>query len=181
MSDINRNLFEFFFGLTGRNGLLDSFGIFLANTLPYLMVLGFLVFAIGHKNWKLRWLILAEGAMATILSRGIITEAIRFFYHNPRPFVALSLSPLITESSYSFPSGHAVFFFALAMTIFYHNRRLGWWYFALSLINGLARIFVGVHWPLDIAGGIVLGIFSGFIVHQLIKPYLRQITTTSQI
>lgn len=113
--------------------------------------------------------------MAIILARGIITEAIRFFYHSPRPFEALSFSALISESGSSFPSGHAAFFFALAMTVFYYGRRLGWWFFSFALVVGFARIFAGVHWPLDILGGAGVGILSGFLVHKLLKPYSRQI------
>ncbi|MEK9180534.1 MAG: phosphatase PAP2 family protein [Patescibacteria group bacterium] len=173
--NFNRTLFELLFQWSGRDPLLDAFFVFFARFLPYLLVLGFIVWCLAHKEWRLRWLILAEGAMATILARGIITEIIRFFYHSPRPFDALSLTPLVGESGYTFPSGHAAFFFAMAMTVFFYNRRLGWWYFAFATIVGLARIFAGVHWPLDILGGAAVGILSGFLIHRLVKPHLERI------
>ncbi len=172
---LNLDLFKFFFSLSGRGWLLDTLIIFLAKFLPYLLVLAFLFWMLSRKEWKLRWLIAAEAAMAVIFSRWIITEAIRFFYHSQRPFVALNLIPLIEESSYSFPSGHAAFFFALAMTIFYYNRKLGWWFFAFAAANGLARITSGIHWPLDVLGGAAIGILSGFLIHKLLEPYSRKI------
>ena len=175
MLDINRILFEFLFQWSGRSSLFDASIVFLAKFLPYLLVLGFLIWVFSREHWKLRWLVFAEGAIAIILARGIITEAIRFFYHNPRPFEALSFSALISESSSSFPSGHAAFFFALAMTVFYYGRRLGWWFLAFAFVVGLARVFAGVHWPLDILGGAGVGISSGLLAHKLLWPYSGQL------
>jgi membrane-associated phospholipid phosphatase len=34
---------------------------------------------------------------------------------------------------------------------------------------GIARIYVGVHWPLDILGGIVVGLASAWFVHWLLR------------
>ncbi len=175
MSTLNLYLFQFIFGLSHRNFFVDDLGVFLAQYLPYLLVLGALIFVFLFEGWKKRILVLSEGLMALILSRGIITEVIRFFYHSPRPFQALNLSALINEPSYSFPSGHAALFFALATTIFYLSRRLGWWFFALATANGLARIFVGVHWPFDIVGGAVVGIVSAMLIHKLLEPIAKQV------
>lgn len=175
MAGLDQTVFWWFFRLSGQNGTLDDLIIFLAQYLPYFLALGFIIFVFKQKNWKIGFLVFAEGAIAAILSRGLIAETIRFFYHRPRPFMALNLSPLINESGYSFPSGHAIFFFALALIIFYHSKRLGTWYFALSLINGAARVAVGVHWPMDIAGGVILGLLSAYAVHKLVIPYLKQI------
>ena len=175
ITDLNISVFQFIFGLSHRNFFFDELGIFLAQYLPYLLVIGAIAFVFLFEDWKHRILLGIEGLLAAILARGIVTELIRYFYHSPRPFVALNLSPLVSESSWSFPSGHAMLFFALAMTIFYASRRLGAWYFAFAAINGLARIFVGVHWPLDIIGGALLGIVSAMVVHALFEPLTREL------
>ncbi len=167
--NLNTSLFEWIFHFAHRNQLLDAFFIFLAQYFPYLLVLGFFVLVASQKGWRRRVFLLIEGVLGILLARGIITELIRFFYHHPRPFEVLSISSLIPESGGSFPSGHAAFFFALATTIFFINRHWGSWYFILSFINGVARVFAGVHWPLDIAGGILVGILSAIIIHQLLK------------
>jgi undecaprenyl-diphosphatase len=85
------------------------------------------------------------------------------------------ISPLINESGSSFPSAHAAWFFALAMTVWYANRKWGWWYFALATVMGIARIYAGVHWPFDIIGGAVIGIASGIFVHWLLRTDREQI------
>src|SRR5258708_8154988 len=96
-----------------------------------------------------------------MVSRGIVTELIRYFYHHERPFSFYNFTPLIPEVGWSFPSGHAAWFFALATVIWYVNRKWGVWYFVLSVVMGIARIYVGVHWPLDVLGGIVAVGVSG--------------------
>ncbi len=102
--------------------------------------------------------VLLQMAAAVFLSRGIITEAVRFFWHRERPFMSLEAS---------FPSGHASFFFALAAVLYFYNKKLGIFAFLVSIAMGLGRVFVGYHWPSDIIGGALIGILSGFLVVKL--------------
>lgn len=175
MGDFNLSLFNFLHGLSGRNSFVDAAGIFTAEYLPYLIFLCFLLLVILQPGWRQKIFFFSEAAIAIILSRGLITEIARFFYYSPRPFEALNFQSLIPESGSSIPSGHAAFFFALATIIYFYNRRLSIWYFVISLLIGLARIFAGVHWPSDIVAGAVVGILSGLFVHSLLKSYLEKL------
>jgi len=117
---------------------------------------------------KIGYLIL--GATSVILSRLIITEAIRWIWHRPRPFVDQQVNQLIEHSaSGSFPSGHIAFLFALSAAIYFFNKKIGWLFFGLSFLIGLSRIFVGIHYPLDILGGIVVGILSAVLLKNFIN------------
>jgi undecaprenyl-diphosphatase len=166
---MNQSVFLWIHHLAGRNGWLDGLGVFLAEWLPYFLVLGFLILVFSQTGWRRKLYWFAEGSMAIIVSRGLVTEFIRLFYHHERPFSFYNFVPLIAESGWSFPSGHAAWFFAMAMTIWYFNRKWGVWFFIFALVNGLARIYVGVHWPLDIVGGAVVGVVSAIFVHWLLK------------
>lgn len=169
MNYFNQALFQSIYGLSHKNFLLDYFGIFCAQYLPYLLVPIFLVIVFYENGSRRKWYLFSEAALAVILSRGLLTEMIRFLYRHSRPFEALHFVSLIPESGSSFPSGHAALFFALAMVIFFRNRKWGIWFFILALVNGLARIYVGVHWPLDILGGIVIGTLSAVFIHWLVR------------
>lgn len=167
----NKALFYFFYGLSGKSQLVDGSVIFLATLVPYLLLAVLLVFLWrALRDSKRRLLILFEGLLAVLLGSGLVAGALRFFYHHPRPFAALGLTPLIRgEATNSFPSEHATFLFSLAILIFSLNRRIGWWYVIFAGLNGLARIYVGVHWPLDILSGAALGLASGYAIHLMVK------------
>jgi len=169
MSIFNQPVFQFIHQFVGRSVLLDDFGIFLAKYLAYLMAAGFLILAYYQDGWRKKLYVFFEGAIAVMLSRGLLTEIIRFFYHHPRPFDALDFAPLVGESGWSFPSGHAAWFFALSLVVWYINRKWGVWFFALSTVMGIARIYVGIHWPLDILAGVIVGVASAWFVHRLLK------------
>ncbi|MBU6142305.1 phosphatase PAP2 family protein [Patescibacteria group bacterium] len=155
-------------GLSGRALLVDWIGIFCANYLPYILVaVALLAVVILYADWKKRFTAYAFMALSIIMARGLVTEIIHFFYQHPRPFVTLQFTPLVPESGSSFPSGHTTLFFALALVMWYFNKKLGWYFIAGATIIGIARVFVGVHWPLDILGGVVLGLLSTWLVKLL--------------
>lgn len=167
--NFNQVFFQSIYGLSHKNFLLDGLVVFCAQYLPYLLIACFLVLVFYEEGRRRKWYLFLEAALAIILSRGLLTEIIRFFYHHSRPFDALGFMPLTPESGASFPSGHAALFFALAMVVFFRNRKWGVWFFIFALLNGIARIYVGVHWPLDIVGGAVTGILSAVFIHWLLR------------
>jgi undecaprenyl-diphosphatase len=169
MNTWNLTVFNVIHGWSGHSVFADVAAIFFAEYLPYLLVLGFLILVLREPGARRKFYLFAEGALAVILARGIITEVIRFFYNVERPFALLGFSPLIHESGPSFPSGHMAWFFALTVAVWFANRKWGAWFLALSAAMGVARIMVGVHWPLDILGGIVIGAASGWFVHWLLR------------
>ncbi len=176
MQAINELIFRVLFGLTHANGIVDLLVIFLGTYLPYLLLAGWLWFMLSRfRGWRLRFLFVIETALAVILSRGILTEAIRFFFPVARPFAALGLEPLFFETNNAFPSSHAAIFFAIAVVVGYFDRRMGLWFFALAIINGIARVAGGVHWPLDILGGFVVAVLGAAFAHKIIRSFFEEL------
>ena len=169
MTAFNATVFRAIHGLSGRNFLADGAGIFFAAWLPYLMGAAFFVLVFTRKEARRKFYAFAEGALAVILARGIVTPVIQYFWHEPRPFSALGFAPLIGEAGWAFPSAHMTLFFALATAVWYADRKWGTWYFILAAVMGAARIYVGVRWPLDILAGAAIGIASAAIVHWTLK------------
>lgn len=60
-------------------------------------------------------------------------------------------------SSYSFPSGHTVSAMAVAFTVLTQHKKLGSIVLVFAILMGLSRLYVGVHFPTDVYGGIVVG------------------------
>jgi len=71
--------------------------------------------------------------------------------------------------SYSFPSGHTFSSFAEAFTIWIYNKRAG--AVALVLASGIAfsRMYLFVHYPTDILGGVVCGLLVAIISYRLVN------------
>ncbi len=168
MNSFDNISFRFIYGLAHQNRFLDGLIIFFASYLGYiLLALAIFLLLAKIKDWRRRLHVLSIFFLSAILSRGLITEIIRFFYHRLRPFLALNFAPLIRDFSGSFPSGHMTFFFVLALVVFLINRKWGWFFVGSVILMGLARIAVGVHWPSDILGGILIAIFSYFLVKRI--------------
>lgn len=109
-------------------------------------------------------LLLAEGSATVFTS----------LFHRARPCRALVDVRLLAgcTSSSSFPSHHAVNVFAVASFFASTYRRAVLPLSLLALLVGYSRIYVGVHYPLDILGGAVLGaglgLLGGFLAGRII-------------
>ncbi len=153
--------------LGGLSKWIDPTVVFVAHYIPYLLAAVFLlaVYRLAEGKKERLWF-LFEGALAVFLSRAVVVEIIRFFFHRPRPYLEdPAIVALLNETSYSFPSGHAAFFFALSTTVFLHNKRWGVFFYIVSAFIGFARMMAGVHYLTDILGGAVLGFAIGWVVH----------------
>lgn len=177
--NLDVTLFMFLHGLAGYSSITDQLVVFLASTFPYLLILAFvgLVVASAYpKREKLE--ILLVTAASSLIARFGAVELIRFFYHRPRPFITFNFHPLVPESSWSFPSGHATFFFGMAMAIYLYNRKWGIWFFVAATFISLCRVIVGVHYPSDIIGGALIGCLVAFFVDKGVRFYAQSSNTT---
>lgn len=168
--ELDEKVFSFLYGLANKNQLLDWVSVFLADYLFYILILVFLWVVLKEKNWRRRFYLAALTGIAIILSRGIATPAIRFFYDRPRPFIADHIEPLINHiATNSFPSGHLAIFTPIFLALFLINRRLGFVVFVGAILIGIGRVATGVHWPSDILGGILVGAISFFATYYLLR------------
>lgn len=88
----------------------------------------------------------------------------------PRPFV-VGLSPayIVHAARGSLPSAHATVMFTIAWMFLLRPqlRFTGLALFGVAALTGWARIYVGVHFPMDIAAGLLIGLLLAGVFHGL--------------
>jgi len=174
---MNNIIFFNLYSLAHRSPFLDCVIIFCAVSLIYIMVLVAIIFIIyKYKFFQLRniFTILRDKwkeIFSIIFSPAIawlVASFLKILIHTDRPYLALSnIHILFRESGYAFPSGHATAISALAFAIYFKNKRLGYVFMIAGLLIGLARVAGGVHFPIDILGGYLLGFLVAFLVKKL--------------
>ena len=146
--------------LAGTNAVLDLLmAFFSAIALPY--VLPFLALPLWWKGRRE----LAFDLLVLLVVVIVVTEALKYAIDRPRPCDVLPGVKLLApadcaaEVDPAFPSGHASRIFAVAALLslaFKWSVRVG--SFAVAILTGMSRIYLGVHWPSDVLGGAVLGV-----------------------
>jgi undecaprenyl-diphosphatase len=159
ITDPNLALFDIINGMAGRSPVLDSTMIFAAKYIIYIFGI-YLAYVWLVRN-KYRQEVLFTG-YAALLGLGI-NFLITLLYFHPRPFMIPTGILLIAHAAESsFPSDHATIMFSISLMFltFKDLRRSGVIFFILAFISGLARVYSGLHFPLDMAGSLFVALFS---------------------
>ena len=124
-----------------------------------------------------------EGALFAIavLGANLLNEAMKLFFHRPRPEPWFGYPK---PHTYSFPSGHAFVSFCFCLCLAEILIRHGWplavkmavWSAALgcTLTVGLSRVYLGVHYPTDVLGGYAAGIVWTTLIRVARHVWLRR-------
>ncbi len=159
--------------IVSGNVVFESLTVFFAAYLPYVTILAAVFLLFRETLWRRRLYNILLVGLSGILAYGVVTPIFRFFLPRPRPFVALDFTPLVAvDITPSFPSGHAIFFFAIATAFYFLRPRAGFWFLIVAGIISVARVAAGIHWTFDIIGGALLGILCGYAA-KLILPHLN--------
>lgn len=161
----NTSLFFLIFGFNSNETILNSLMMFGAEYLVYLTLLGILMITFKGKVGERKALLLTLLALPIVV---IIIKAIHLIFYEPRPFVSLNIEPLIShKADASFPSRHTSIMSAIAFAYLYCKSKWAPILILLTFWVGLSRIYVGVHYPLDILGAVIVGIVAVIIALQL--------------
>ena|SRR3989344_2713226 len=176
--NLDIQLFYLLNGVAGQSVTLDGVIVFVASYLPYLTVAVFIILVVlSQYSRQEKWELFLVAGAASIIARLGVTELIRFFYHHPRPFVALpDVHQLLTDSAWSFPSGHATFFFAMATAIYLYNKQWGTGFLLAAVLITVGRVIAGVHYPSDILGGAIIGGIIAFLTVSGARTLLAEKT-----
>ncbi|MDP2860593.1 MAG: phosphatase PAP2 family protein [bacterium] len=160
---MNLTIFNLIHNLSGKNFLLDMTGIFFARFLVVILIGAGLILAFRKKGFPATLALLAAVGFSFLAS-----FFVKNYFQTARPFEILGFTPLIFPANhFSFPSDNAAMAAGLIPLFWKENRKLRAFFITGLFLVGFGRIFVGVHWPVDILGGTVLGLISGLTVSSL--------------
>lgn len=150
-----------------RNGLFDVIMPFITNR-AYIVLFPFLIlFFVKEKKKGL--IIFAISFFSILLADGI-SNALKEVVGRERPCNLFENVHLLVgcSKSFSMPSGHATNAFAFVTPFFLMTRnRMKYIFLFIAVLVALSRIFVGVHYPLDVVAGAAVGSLSALSVTYL--------------
>jgi len=165
ITQFDYHIFKDINDLAGTNHWLDRFMEFLANDAVIFLIIGFVFYWFINRN-KYGIMVIQAG-LSVVLSLGV-NAILHHFIYRSRPFVNHHVHKLIQHSAdSSFPSDHSVFAFSIAVTFFLYNRKHGISWLFLAAGIAFSRVWVGVHYPLDVTAGAIIGIIVSLFLYNL--------------
>lgn len=176
MLNWNAKLFSKINALSGKNPWLDAFGragaewsIF--GILGWFFVMSYFVSSGWGDVWRAFGILAVCGLIGWALDFGI-----GWIIHEPRPFLTdhndrAMFHPLIPaiHKWKSFPSDHSMFGFTIFFLALALHLPLSWPLLILALWIGWGRVYAGVHYPADIAGGAAVAAFVAAIANYFLN------------
>lgn len=167
---INRSLFLLINGNEGTPAWLVNIAIGMANDVIYLIpLLLILMWLSGDRTYRQLAL---KACLVTLLALGA-GQVVGMVWPHPRPFAAgLGHTFLAHAADSSFPSDHATVFASIGLTLLFSGAS---WLASLVLLAGIcvawARVFLGVHFPMDMLGAVLIAA----IAYAAVSPAWRAI------
>lgn len=162
------DLFKSINGYAFRHDPFEDVFRFLAQDAQYFFMALLAVLFLAGGKWASRNA--RHGVVAAGFSAALglgIAQVISHLVDRPRPIVAhpdiTHLFVSLTPDS-SFPSDHATASFAIAVSIFLRNKRIGALALVLAALLSFARVAVGAHYPSDVLAGAALGTASALVL-----------------
>ena len=143
-------------------------------------------------NWTLLvifallWVIVKDGirgrfflvavVLAILISDQTSSNFLKHLFERPRPCHIFNDINLLVHcgKGFSFPSSHAVNTFMAVSLIVSFYKKYHWAFFTIGGLIALSRVFVGVHYPIDILCGSAIGLGLGYLWAYIVKRILSK-------
>ena len=176
--------------LLAVNGLYSTFQdalwFLVSNKLASILIVLGLIWILLHKNRRHALLVLAMLVLAFIVADQVSSSLIKHLVERLRPTREPSLDGMIHTVNnyrggmYGFVSSHAANSFAAVtlVALIMRQRLVTFSLIVWALMQCYSRVYLGVHYPGDILGGIIVGIITGWLVWLLMRWLSKRFNIT---
>ncbi|MBB2892093.1 phosphatase PAP2 family protein [Flexivirga oryzae] len=109
----------------------------------------------------------------------LVTEVIKNQIGELRPCRSVPHAFIVetcpAPTDYAMPSGHTTFAAAVAVALFFVNRRLGVIAALLAILEAISRVYVGAHYPHDVIAAMVVAVVVVLITSPLLSRLLQRV------
>ncbi|MCU5654233.1 undecaprenyl-diphosphatase [Bacillus mycoides] len=176
---MNYTVFQWINNFAGSSKLLDTLMIVITNSAAYVAILFMLIlwFNNGKKENAIRKQYTVLYTTLSVSIALLVNVLIHAVYYHPRPFITHHVNQLVPHAAdSSFVSDHSVLVFSIAFVFILRGEKLKYIALIWAILVGVSRMYVGVHYPLDILGAAFLTfIISGLVMQsaRIFEPLVR--------
>lgn len=137
-----------------------------------LLTTGVILWLIKNKHVYRAWFV-----AVTVAGAGLLNVCLKLFFARERPDF---WQHLVHESSYSFPSGHAMGSSALVFALIFLAWKTKWRWRGVVLgmlavvLIGVSRMYLGVHYPSDIVAGWIVSLVWTLLTYGVLYGYIKR-------
>jgi membrane-associated phospholipid phosphatase len=159
--------------MQGRDGVQDVAEVYDAWALFLIVAIAGAIWFVARPGGPLRPKVAALSAAVAAPLALLVNMLLGHLWYHDRPFVDHPGQTVLLvrhAADNSFPSDHASVAFAIALTVLAYYRRVGLLLLVGAVGIGLARILVGVHYPIDIGVSMLVGLACAVVLTTAGRP-----------
>jgi len=171
---------EYFFRIINSAGFeqMDGVMILISSKWLWIPLYLYLLYLLHQKHAsRFIWVLISLGILIFLADYG----SVHFFkevFERLRPCHQLNNIRIVDGCGalYGFVSSHAANTFALAFLVssLLKSKKVFFFLFSWAVLIGFSRIYLGVHFPFDIVGGMFWGLFVSLLIYKLLKSRINE-------